>query len=111
MVLEGGWSINRASRRLGVNPSTGKLIVKKFKLKGTFTVKKMRDYYRNEEPVPSAPVEQQNNSREDDIEIIRNTEDVCASVPHYIFDPSWSTEISAPTFFFSYPWGNWNFWY
>ena len=37
MVLEDGWTINKARKKLGIKPSTAKLIIKKYKTTGTFS--------------------------------------------------------------------------
>ena len=37
MVLEDGWTINKARKKLGIKPSTAKLIIKKYRTTGTFS--------------------------------------------------------------------------
>ena len=57
LVLEDGWSINKARKKLGIKPSTAKLIVKKFKSTGTYSA---RNQPRTEDKEPEEPEEPQN---------------------------------------------------
>jgi transposase-like protein len=58
LVQDNELSINQAAKEIGINPSTAKLIMKKYRREGTFAMRKVRQVPEEPQillPQPEAP--------------------------------------------------------